>query len=277
MQCSLLSAGSYSHLVNSLFRKSTLRGVRASIVLASVAFGSASLQAAPLERTGSAESTFVEISADSYAGDLQARWPEEPTVEPSQTLDRVLLAAADTSASTAGSGKASSANEDNNRLHRALRERDVSVAYGRRVPLDRFDDLTNVELFQVIPRWGRMHNSTMEFLWEVPLMYANEPEKAYGAGLTLMMRQYLSSSRGFNPFVEIGAGVMLTNLDDKIDELGGHFQFSPQAGVGFRSPLSKRGDLVAALRWFHLSNAGMRRPNTGLNNYLLTLGYARWF
>jgi hypothetical protein len=162
------------------------------------------------------------------------------------------------------------------RFRKALRERDLSVGFGKRFPLSRFKDRTNVEIFQLLPRWGRFRNDHQEFLWEVPLTYASNPESAYAAGLTLMFRHHFSSRRSFAPFIEIGSGIVLTNFD-KFPEVGGSFQFIPQAGIGFRKSISKSGDLVASARIFHMSNGGLRRPNTGLNNYLITVGYSKLF
>jgi hypothetical protein len=162
------------------------------------------------------------------------------------------------------------------RFRKALRERDFSVGFGKRFPLSRFKERTNVEIFQLLPRWGRFRNSHQEFLWEVPLTYASNPESAYAAGLTLMFRHHFSSNRSFAPFIEIGSGFVFTNFD-KFPEVGGGFQFTPQAGFGFRKSISKSGDLVASARIFHMSNGGLRRPNTGLNNYLITLGYSKLF
>ena len=167
--------------------------------------------------------------------------------------------------------------EKSRRFHKALRERDLSIGYGRKINASRFNGRTDVEMYQLLPRWGRFRNDNQEFLWEVPITYATSPDNAYAAGLTLMFRHHFSSSRNFAPFVEIGSGIAFTNFDDKFKEVSGSFQFTPQAGIGFRKSFGKSGDLVASARFFHMSNAGLKAPNTGLNNYLITVGYSKLF
>lgn len=216
-------------------------------------------------------------------GDETAKQPEDASpastlvtsqdVEVEPSANRLAQAEIPLSASFETASPA----EDPYRLRRALRERDISIGYGRQIPVSRFDGRTDVALFQVIPRWGRFRDERQEFLWEVPLTLATDPKTAYAAGLTLMYRYHFSSNRRFAPFVEIGPGFVLTNLNDKIEEIGGHFQFSAQAGIGVRTALSESSDLVLSARWLHLSNAGTRSPNTGLNNYLVTAGYSRLF
>ncbi len=163
------------------------------------------------------------------------------------------------------------------RLRRGLRERDFSVGFGKKIQISRFKERTKVTVYQLLPRWGRFKDDRQEFIWELPISYFSKPETAYAAGLTLMYRYHFSSNRRFAPFVEAGSGFVFTNLDDKIPELTGGFQFSPQAGIGFRSALSPSSDLILSARWFHLSNAGTRTPNVGLNNYLITAGYSKLF
>jgi opacity protein-like surface antigen len=145
------------------------------------------------------------------------------------------------------------------------------------VPIDWFDRRTQSTLVQLLPRWGRFRDERQEFLWEVPVTVALRPGTAYAVGISLMYRYHFSPNRRFAPFAEIGSGVVVTNFNDKIKELGGSFQFSPQAGLGVRTALSERSDLVLSARWFHLSNAGLRKPNAGLNDYLITAGYSRLF
>ncbi len=201
-----------------------------------------------------------------------------------QTTPRFLLAdaAAAAAPSMAASGEKTAetkaeATDSEGRFHRGLRERGIFVSYGKKIPIDRFDDRTDVKVYQVVPHWGRFRNSRQEISWELPLIYASSPKHGYAFGPTLMGRQYLSDNKSFAPFLELGCGIVYTNFNEKFGELGGHFQFSPQGGIGARTKISKNGDLVYGVRWFHLSNAGLDSPNTGLNNYAINLGYAQLF
>lgn len=200
-----------------------------------------------------------------------------PAVTTSQTPPTETLAQAAAPAEADNTVPEVSEEADPYRLRRALRERDFSVGYGKKIQIERFKSRTKVTMYQLLPRWGRFKDDRQEFLWELPISYFSKPESAYAAGLTLMYRYHFSSNRRFAPFIEAGSGFVFTNLDEKIPELNGGFQFSPQAGIGIRSALSRSSDLIISARWFHLSNAGTKKPNVGLNNYLITAGYSRLF
>ena len=202
----------------------------------------------------------------------------------SEATPRFLLAdAAAAAPSMAASGektaetKGAEAKDSEDGFHRGLRERGIFVSYGKKIPINRFETRTDVTVYQVVPHWGRFRNSRQEISWELPLIYASSPHHAYAFGPTLMGRQYLSDNKSFAPFLELGCGIVYTNFNEKFGELGGHFQFSPQGGIGARTKISKNGDLVYGVRWFHFSNAGLDSPNTGLNNYLFNIGYSQLF
>ena len=161
------------------------------------------------------------------------------------------------------------------RFHKALRERGLAVGYGQKLPFSRFDKRTDNTMFQVIPFKGRFRNSTQEILWEAPIVMFTQPDTNFLAGLSLVFRQHLTSNPRFAPYVEFGGGANLTNLDMR--EIGGRFQVSLQGGAGIRTKLNNKTELTVGARWYHLSNGGLMRPNTGLNDYLFTIGASHLF
>lgn len=161
------------------------------------------------------------------------------------------------------------------RFHKGLRERGLSLGYGQKLPFGRFESRTDNMMFQFIPFKGRFRNSTQEFLWEAPIAVFTKPNTDFLAGLSIIFRQYLTSTRRFAPYVEFGVGATLTDLE--VREVGGRFQFSLQGGAGIRTSLNNKTDLTIGARWYHLSNAGIMRPNTGFNDYLVTVGASRLF
>lgn len=76
------------------------------------------------------------------------------------------------------------------------------------------------------------------------------------------------------PFVEGGEGVVLNWLHGL--DLGGPFEFSSQAGGGIHLFVNRTDALTIDFRIRHISNAGIRSPNRGLNTYFLTLGWSRF-
>jgi hypothetical protein len=77
------------------------------------------------------------------------------------------------------------------------------------------------------------------------------------------------------PFVDLGSGPLNTTLNERASELGGHVQFLSQGGVGIQRPIAPRLQYVIEYRYFHMSNAGLKKPNHGFNGNMLTVGM-RW-
>lgn len=76
------------------------------------------------------------------------------------------------------------------------------------------------------------------------------------------------------PFIEGGEGVLYTSLSGL--HLGGHFQFSSQAGGGFHLFFTKNDALTIGGRIRHISNAGIRSSNSGLNTYFVTFAWSHF-
>ena len=160
-------------------------------------------------------------------------------------------------------------------LRRGMKEWGLSSGYGFKVPLGIYDKRTNSRFVEVVPSYGRFQTSRRELLFELPVNIFVDPENAIAAGPTVLLRQHFARDGKVIPFAEVGAGFVLTDLD--VPELGGAFQFSLQAGAGLRVPLRRDSSLIFGARWYHLSNAGLREPNSSLNNIQVTLGVTRSF
>jgi len=78
----------------------------------------------------------------------------------------------------------------------------------------------------------------------------------------------------FVPFVEGGEGIVLTALDGL--HIGGPFEFSSQVGGGFHLFFTYEDALTFSFRLRHISNAGIRSENSGLNTYFFAIGLAHF-
>jgi len=87
-------------------------------------------------------------------------------------------------------------------------------------------------------------------------------------GDTLLFRFTGGAVRKIVPFVDVGSGPLNTTI--RATELGGNTQFLSQGGFGIQ-----RGKFVAEWRYFHMSNAGLVKPNHGFNGNMLSVGI-RW-
>jgi hypothetical protein len=72
------------------------------------------------------------------------------------------------------------------------------------------------------------------------------------------------------PYAELSLGI--GGLDFDLDQQDDGFNFFLQGGVGAQWLLSRRTALGAGWRYHHISNAGTRRPNIGINSHLFLFG-----
>jgi Lipid A 3-O-deacylase (PagL) len=86
-------------------------------------------------------------------------------------------------------------------------------------------------------------------------------------GDTLLFRFTGGRLGGITPIVDLGSGPLHTTINEHASELGGNVQFLSQGGIGIQ-----RSKYVVEWRYFHMSNAGLTKPNHGFNGNMLSIG-----
>lgn len=83
-------------------------------------------------------------------------------------------------------------------------------------------------------------------------------------GLTPVFR-FVKAAGWFRPYIEAGVGVrLLSHVDETPDRsLSSSFQFADMVGVGVQ--FGAHQNFQVAYRFQHLSNAGIKHPNPGIN------------
>jgi len=133
--------------------------------------------------------------------------------------------------------------------------------------------------------WGRVLTAawghgplrgTLEYTVEiVPVFMTRESNNVFGGGITPVLLQYnFDYSRRFVPFIQAGAGTLLTT--QRVPEDTSRFNFTPQGGVGiywFRWP---RSALELGVRYHHMSNGGLTGRNPGHNGLYFYTGVSWW-
>ena len=76
------------------------------------------------------------------------------------------------------------------------------------------------------------------------------------------------------PFIDGGEGLVLTSL--KGVHIGGPFEFSSQGGGGLHLFLTNEDALTVAVRYRHISNAGIKQENSGLNTFFVIFGWSHF-
>ena len=84
-------------------------------------------------------------------------------------------------------------------------------------------------------------------------------------GDTLLFRFTGGRLLGVTPMVDLGSGPLHTTIN--ASELGGNVQFLSQGGIGIQ-----KSRYVVEWRYFHMSNAGLMKPNHGFNGNMISIG-----
>jgi hypothetical protein len=98
----------------------------------------------------------------------------------------------------------------------------------------------------------------------------DNPHSAYFLASNAGLRYHFRTGTPFVPFIGGSIGVGVTDIDDA--DATGKFQFNQQATAGVRYFFNPSTALTFDYSLWHISNAGMREPNDGVNAHVLSLG-----
>jgi hypothetical protein len=153
----------------------------------------------------------------------------------------------------------------------------VQVAYGQENDIPR--NVSHVNVVYAQPQIGiiawdspqsRLPMTRFEVISEGILGGSPHPGGRM-LGDTLLFRFDGKPIRSVVPFLDFGSGPLNTTLNENgASELGGHVQFLSQGGFGI-----EHRRYVVEWRYFHMSNAGLTKPNRGFNGNIVTVGM-RW-
>ena len=106
----------------------------------------------------------------------------------------------------------------------------------------------------------------------VPLFVVTQSTNtAYGFGVNpFALKWNFASHRRAVPYVDIGGGTLFTNV--KVPEGTSHVNFTTGGALGVHF-LRGKYDWSAEVRYMHISNAGISRPNPGVNTIQVRLGW----
>jgi hypothetical protein len=92
-------------------------------------------------------------------------------------------------------------------------------------------------------------------------------------GLTPVMRFKQKNPNWFDPYLEVGLGLHFISGHHVTDnrDLGSNYLFGTHIGAGVR--LGPQQQFEIAFRLQHLSNAGLKQPNEGIDFHIVHLGY----
>ena len=160
-------------------------------------------------------------------------------------------------------------------LQKGVSEWGLSVGYGDNFHIGH-DVREDVRFYFLSPFWGKVikkwpGRGSLQIVGEGFLSHIRQDsEDRYAIGATPLIVYNFQSAGKMIPFLDLGAGILYTDLDPK--GFGSHFTFTPQAGLGIRYPIARNTFLKLSYRIHHISNAGIDEDNVGINSHFFSVG-----
>ena len=112
----------------------------------------------------------------------------------------------------------------------------------------------------------------LRFKIEGSLGSMTRPEKRLIVSANIISLYYINAlaTKTFKPYVEGGIGGIYT--DYRFEGQSTKFNFDPQLGIGTEINTASGKPFIAALRLYHISNAGLSKENRGFNAVTLHIG-----
>jgi hypothetical protein len=137
-----------------------------------------------------------------------------------------------------------------------------------------------------MPSWGIVVTDPIGGSWyrgqivlgaEVVYIQFQRPELTHGVGFTPKIKYLFAGIHSVRPYVEFAGGPFYTDLAGRIPEESSRFNFFLTGGVGLSWFVTSRMSLNTGYRFEHISNAGTRYPNVGVNSNLPYGGFSFYF
>ncbi len=148
------------------------------------------------------------------------------------------------------------------------------------------DHVTKQEGPALMPSWGMVLHEPVGDGWyrgqtsvgaEVVYLEFREPVLTHGIGFTPKIKYTFVTLNRLRPYVEFAGGPFWTDLGGRIPEESSRFNFIVTAGLGASWFMTNQAAFTVGYRFHHISNAGTRMPNLGLNSSLPFAGFSFFF
>jgi hypothetical protein len=138
----------------------------------------------------------------------------------------------------------------------------------------------------IMPSWAMVLTDPIGWRWirgqlmfgaEIVYIQFEEPELTHGVGFTPKIKWMFEGIGSFRPYIEFAGGPFYTDLGGRIPEESARFNFILTAGGGLSWFFTSQLSFNVGYRFHHISNAGTRYPNLGLNSSLPFGGFSFYF
>jgi lipid A 3-O-deacylase len=117
---------------------------------------------------------------------------------------------------------------------------------------------------------------SLEVIFEPTFLVTTNPETEVGGGASLLFRYNFVTGTRWVPFFEVGVGILDVDLNVPRD-LNSQFNFTILGGPGINYFVTDNLAILGQVGLHHISNAGRRSPNVGVNSVMGLLGVSYYF
>ena len=127
------------------------------------------------------------------------------------------------------------------------------------------------------PYWEplKKHQGSLSFIFEPQLNLAFNPRSDVEFGIGLGLKYTYPLMDRLHLYILGSTGPHYMAL--QTDEQASGFIFADTVGVGLSYRLTPGSAISLGYRYRHLSNAGLKSPNSGVNTQFFTIGYSAYF
>ena len=171
--------------------------------------------------------------------------------------------------------------------HLTVGTQEISLSAGYLLPHRLTDQHTTKQSGPaVMPSWAMVLTDPVGWRWlrgqlmlgaEIVYIQFQEPELTHGEGFTPKIKWMFEGTGRLRPYIEFAGGPFYTDLGGRIPEESARFNFILTAGGGLSWFFTSQLSFNVGYRFHHISNAGTRYPNLGLNSSLPFGGFSFYF
>jgi hypothetical protein len=123
--------------------------------------------------------------------------------------------------------------------------------------------------------FGPLHGRFEYAVDAVPATLVFQRNNTFGTGIDPLVLKWDFERPGrWAPYAEIDGGLLFTT--EQIPPGTSNVNFTPGAALGFQF-FGRHWNPVIAVRYLHISNAGLSAPNPGINTVQVMIGLGRFF
>jgi hypothetical protein len=109
----------------------------------------------------------------------------------------------------------------------------------------------------------------------VPATLVFQRTNTFGTGIDPVVLKWNFERHGhWAPYLELDGGLLFTS--DQVPPGTSNVNFTPGAALGIQF-FGHRWNPLLAVRYMHISNAGLSEPNPGVNTVQVMIGFGRFF